>query len=120
MITLSSGADTQNNTTANACILALAGNDSVSSAAPGASLVGGSGGRYHHHFAILRDGQCGARARVRRPPATTRSAAGSTAPRSTAAPGDDLISAGAGGVLIAPGSGVDDVSSGDGDDTFVL
>lgn len=119
-VTLTSNADTYSNSTANACIVALAGSDTLFSAAAGATIVGGDGDD------IIASGQFS-------PPGTGTQGvrifggAGNDTisgwfdgAQIYGGSGDDSISAGPGSVLMAPGSGVDNVSTGDGDDTFIL
>jgi RHS repeat-associated protein len=119
VVTLTSGADTRSNAAANTCVVGLAGNDALSSSAPGATLVGGAGDDTIT-TAQFSSGASSAPVRVFGGSGNDNISGWFDGAQIYGGPGDDKISAGPGSVLIAPGGGVDDVSSGDGDDTFVL
>jgi len=117
VITLSPNPDTFSNNTAGVCVVALGGNDTLSSAAPGVTIVAGDGND------TISAGQLPAGTE----PVRIYAGGGNDTVNGWfdhaeifAGPGDDVIAAGPGPVLLAPGSGADVVSSGDGDDTYIL
>ncbi len=120
VITLTPGADTFNNSTASACLVALAGNDTLFSAAPGVTVVGGTGDDTIAAGQFSPPGTGAPPVRIFGGPGNDTINGWFDGAQIYGGSGDDTISAGPGPVLIAPGSGVDNVSSGDGDDTFVL
>jgi RHS repeat-associated protein len=120
LVSLASTADTYNNTTDSVCLLALGGNDTLSSAALGVTIVGGPGDDVITEGQFLPSGGGVPPTQIFGGPGNDTISGWFDGAQIFGGPGDDTISGGPGPVVVAPGSGVDHVSTGDGDDTFVL